>query len=131
MGTVSTPIVNVHEYEGKRGDYCQRCGTPEGNRRHRVADAPIAEHPYDLPADTDLVDQAIRHCLNTKGRFSANDMRPWLDRMRNGKAVAGPRLAKWKKAGLIREDGHEKSTQSKTKGKVVAVYVAGPNWKKD
>jgi len=61
-------------------------------------------------------------------RFSANDMRHWLDRVTNGRAVTGPTFAKWKRAKLIVEVGHVASTQANTKHKVVAVYAPGPNW---
>lgn len=123
-----TPTVTVHAYEPDAGDYCGRCGLPERNRRHKVADAPLAS-VYDLPGDAALVDEAIRAMLATRETFSANQMRPWLDRLKNGKAVAGPRIARWKRLGYLVEVGHEKSLHGKTKGKVVAVYAAGPNWK--
>ena len=126
MKTTLTPA--VHEYVDGLDGYCTRCNAPEANRRHNVANAPLSS-VYDLPDDAAKIDAGIRRCLEAGMQtFSANDMRAELDAVQNRSAV-GPRFAKWKAKGYIREVGHVRSTQSRTKSKVVAEYAPGPRWR--
>lgn len=126
---MSTLTTSVHEYEPGLEDYCARCNAPEKNRRHRVENAPLSS-VYDLPDDAAKIDAGIRRCLEAgMETFSANDMRDELDAVKN-RSVIGPRFAKWKDKGYIREVGHVRSIQNRTKSKVVAEYAAGPRWRK-
>ena len=122
-----------HEFQPDpdAGDlYCRLCNAPAANRRfHDIATIPIAEAEA-MPADVDLIDRAIRHCLENLTEWSANDCQQWLSQVRNRNLI-GQRFGRWRKDRLIEHTGdYVASTNPATNRHDVKIYRAGPNWRR-